>query len=316
MSITFFGSASIPADGAAAVNTATQNTITPPGSMQAGDLVYVEMQQRGTATMSIGVTGGQTWNTLTRYTYTNGAIQAFWCRFNGTWGANPRFDFSTGTCTSVVMLVFRPSDTGKSWAIDQAEASATFTAPTTPFTVTRTGVTNAQESTVTIAGWFTADDNTSGGISGSGWTQASLSAQYRNTSSTDQSIFLAYKIQTASGATGNVSLNQATNGGDAGRTKIISFYEFTPPVLYPKQIITSSGSGNRTCAMVGNTAGSRIVLSITTWDDVDTVSGDATITDDRAGGDLAWTKVVDAQSSDGANTQIWTAAARMAGILP
>lgn len=224
MPITQFGAVAVPVDGAAATNATTQITITPPGSMVVGDLVLVYMHQRGTATFSVGVNGGQTWNALTRRTNTNIAVQAFWCRYNGTWGANPRFDFSAGTCTSAIMLVFRPSASGYSWAIDQAEASATFAAPTTPFTVTRTGVTNAQSSTVSVAGFFTADDNTWTTLSGAGWSQTGITAQYRNTAGTDQSAAFAYRIA-GSGASGNVSLNQATLGGDLGLTTIVSFYE-------------------------------------------------------------------------------------------
>jgi hypothetical protein len=42
---------------------------------------------------------------------------------------------------------------------------------------------------------------------------------------TDSSVSVAYKIQAAAGATGNVSKNQSTLGGDAGATSIFSFYE-------------------------------------------------------------------------------------------
>lgn len=223
MPITRFGGTQSPADNGS--STATQITLTPPGSMRAGDLVVVTLQQRGTATFSVGVTGGQTWNSTTRRTYTNGAVQTFYCTFNGSWDANPRFDFSAGTCTTAVMHVFRATDSGKEIALHIDETTNTFVAGTTPFTKTATGHTTTEAETVSLACFYTADDNTWGSLSGTGWVQTGMSAQYRNTAGSDQSMAFAYKIQSSAGATDNVSLNQATLGGDAGRWTMITFYE-------------------------------------------------------------------------------------------
>ncbi len=228
MAITFHGVASSPADNG--TSTATQITITPPASMTAGDLVYVRCYQRGTATFSVGVTGGQTWNSLTRQTQgTTTATQAFWATFNGTWAANPGFNFSAGTNTNVVMIVFSPTDTAKIFGVDTAESTAAFTAPTTPFTVTIPGRTPTNASNVSIAAWVTADDNTWGTLSGTNWSKTSLSAQYRNTSGNDMSSTYAYQIQTSAAATNDVSQNQTANGGDAGVYSIVTFYEYDPP---------------------------------------------------------------------------------------
>lgn len=223
MAITFHGVASSPADNG--TSTATQITITPPASMTAGDLVYVRCYQRGTATFSVGVTGGQTWNTLTRQVQsTTNATQAFWATYNGTWSANPRFDFSAGTNTNVVMIVFRPTDTAKIFGVDTAENTQAFTAAAT---ITITGHTRVNSSCVTVAAWVTADDNTWGTLTGTGWSKTGLSAQYRNTSGNDMSSTYAYNI--GSGATNNVSQTQLTLGNDAGVYSIISFYEYDPP---------------------------------------------------------------------------------------
>jgi hypothetical protein len=193
--------------------------------MTVGDLVFVTCRQRGTATFSVGVTGGQTWNTLTRGTQsTTTAVQSFWARYNGTWDADPRFDFSAGTNTSAQMMVFRPSDTAKLWAIDTAHSISTFAAAAT---ITITGHTRTNSSCVTIASWHTADDNTWGTLSGTGWAKTNLSAQYRNTSGSDGSCTFAYNI--GSGATNNVSQTQLTLGNDAGVYQIVSFYEYDAP---------------------------------------------------------------------------------------
>lgn len=224
MAITFFGVVTSPADNG--TSTSTQITITPPGSMQTGDLVYVRCTQRGTATFSIGVDGGQSWNTLTRKTGTNLVQQSFWCRYDGTWDANPRFNFSAGTNTNVQMLVYRPSDTGKLWNVDTAESTNTLASSNTH---TITGRTPANNSNVSIATWGTPDDNTWGTLTGANWSKASLGAQYRNTSGNDVSTSYAYQIQTSAAATNNVSQTLLTLGPDTGIYSIITFYEQDPP---------------------------------------------------------------------------------------
>lgn len=230
---TYFNSVTSPADNG--TSTATTITLTPPASMTTGDLVIVSLSQRGTATFSVNNTGGQSWSSEARDTGTNIAYQIFWAVYDGTWDADPSFDFSAGTNTNAQMHVFRPSDTGKTWAIDQSQTAAGFSAPSTPFTVTVTGVTTSNASTVTLASWYTADDNTWGSISGTGWSVTG-GAQYRNTSGSDMSSTYAHKIQSSAAATGNVSKNQATLGGDAGRSSIIAWYEYDPPTPTPTPV--------------------------------------------------------------------------------
>jgi hypothetical protein len=71
--------------------------------------------------------------------------------------------------------------------------------------------------------WTSTDDNTWSAPTGTGvWTTPG-SDQYRNTSGSDQSQTHAYKVMTIAGATGIVSKNQATLGGDAGARLIIAF---------------------------------------------------------------------------------------------
>lgn len=222
MAITFFAEVVIPADSSSATNTATQNTITPPSNMKVGDLCFVIMQQRGTATMSVGVTGGQSWRTGFRHTGSNIASNYFWTRFNGSWSANPRMDFSAGTCTTVVMLVFRPSDNNKYWGIDLEPSLQSASAAAN---ITITGGTSTRESSVSLGIWMTADDNTWGSLSGTGWSKSGLTAQYRNTSGSDQSMTIAYNIRTSVGAIANVTQTEATLGNDAAIMYFLVFYE-------------------------------------------------------------------------------------------
>jgi hypothetical protein len=222
MAITLHGSTASPADNGS--STATQITLTPPSAMQAGDLVYVAVMQRGTATFSVGVTGGQSWSSNTRQNVSAAlSHQTFYTVFDGSWTANPRFDFSAGTNTSAIMLVFRPS-AGYTMELDVAETLGTFTAGSSPFTKTITGITrHASQNSVAIAFWSSVDDNTWGSLSGAGWSKTSLTAQYRNLAGSDTSATFAYSIGT--GATGDVSQDQATLGGDQGGTGIIAFRE-------------------------------------------------------------------------------------------
>lgn len=219
----YYNSATSPADNG--TSTATQITITPPSGMQAGDFVIVTQHQRGSATFSIGVDGGQSWTTHTRVTNTNQAIQQHWCVFDGTWDANPRFDFSAGTNTNVQMHVFRSVDGNDGWEVDTAQSAGTFSAPSgPPYDVTITGATPNDTHTLAIATWATEDDNTWGQASGTGWNTLGA-AQYRNTSGSDTSTTYAYHAQTSSGAIPNVTKEQTANGPDIGITILTIFRE-------------------------------------------------------------------------------------------
>jgi hypothetical protein len=220
--ITYFNSASTPADNG--TNTASPTVVTPPANMLVGDLVVMIGQARATSgTLSISATGGQSWTSETQQNQSNARMRLFWCRFNGTWTANPSVTMGSTNCNIVVMHVFRPTNGGNTWAIDVALASANFSAPTTPFTVTIPGITTQTNYALVLAIWGSTDDNTWGSLT-AGWTTPG-SAQYRNASGSQASQTAAYLVKSPAGATGNVSKNQATNGGDAGRYLIIAFKE-------------------------------------------------------------------------------------------
>ena len=217
---TFFGVTSVPADNGS--NNTTTITLTPPASMVTNDLVVVHLTQRGSATFSVGVTGGQTWTPIGRDVgTTNVALETFWATYNGTWAANPRFDFSAGTNTTAVMIVFRPDDNTKVWATEQIQTVNAAAAAT----ITVTGVTPNFDSNVTLAIWSTADDNTWGTLTGANWVKTSLSAQYRNLAGQDSSSTFAYQLQSVAAGTNNVSQTQLTLGNDATTWRRITFYE-------------------------------------------------------------------------------------------
>lgn len=222
--ITYFGSSSNPADDPAASLALATVAVTPPASMQQGDLVIMIGQRRASnITLTVSETGGQVWNALPILTGTNNVSpRIFWCRFNGTWNADPSVAMTTASTNTVVMHVFRPPSRNYAWAIDVDQQT---TAHAAAATITRTGVTTIRPNTVTIAAWFTADDNSWGSLTGAGWVVLG-SAQYRNTAGTDQSSTYAYQIRTTAGATGDVAKTQTLNGTDATRSAIVSFYTY------------------------------------------------------------------------------------------
>jgi len=223
MSIDYFGSASTPAIDNG-TNTANPTAVAPPVGMQAGDLVLMIAQSRdSTATLAISNTGGQSWTSETQQNQTNCRIRLFWCRFNGTWSANPSVSFGSifGYPCTVVMHVFRPSNTSSVWEVDVAQVSGNYSAPGGAHTVTIPGITTITDGALVFATWASQDNNTWGSLTG-GWTTPGL-AQYRNSSGSDQSQTHAYRVMATAGASGNVSKNQATLGGDAGAYLIIAF---------------------------------------------------------------------------------------------
>ena len=254
MAITFFGSAAVPTDNG--TNATATITVTPPTSMQVGDLVVVICRQRGTGVWTNGLTGGQTWtdegNNATTSTV---SINTFWCRFNGTWDVNPRFDNAGATNTSLVMLVFRPTSTSSSWALEFDNVSNN--AATTLQTIT--GITPTKASNVSIASWHTADDNTWGTLTGTNWILGTLAAQYRNLAGSDGSCTHAYQIQTVAAPTNNVSKTQLTLGADATATRILNFYEFTSNTYNDSVSLSSTHQTDASLLLVLN---STISLSI------------------------------------------------------
>jgi len=206
----------------------------------AGDLVLMYGHQRATgATPAVSVTGGQTWTSETVLTGTLVSPRLFWCVFDGTWTANPSVDFSAAVCNSVYALVFRPPKPDYTWAVNVAQAETDdATGPFTHAGQTTTG----SAPTVSVAAWFSADDNTWGTLSGTGWVKPSQTPQVRNTSGSDQSATFAWKIKTSAGATGSVEQSQLTLGDDAAVISMISFSS-TAPAATTDTVGTLTGAG-------------------------------------------------------------------------
>jgi hypothetical protein len=220
--ITYFGSTSNPADGGS-VGNATPIAITPVTNMVLGQLCICVVQSRSGTVPTVSVSGGQAWNLLSSFTTTNITARVFWCKFNGSWSANPSFVVGTGASVSntVVMHVFSPTVNTNSWAVDvdQVTAAIPGIAP-----IPITGQTTTKASTVTLAGWLVDVSETWSSLSGTGWIESGL-AQYRNVFGNDHTSTYAHKIQTAAGATGTVTKTKVS--GATGISFIVTFYEVT-----------------------------------------------------------------------------------------
>lgn len=268
MTITFVDVASTPADNSTQVGPSVTVDKDAGGlaNAQAGDLIAALVQYRDSGLQvelmpgSLQTAAGQTWSVYQFAIGNNQILSLMTCRFNGTWTADPVFSEMIGGTNpmTALALVARPTSPGKIWQPNVWPVTGTFSAPSTPFTVTINGVTTStifgSSSHIVIAAVASNDDNTYNTLTGSGWSQAGLPAQVRNTSGSQQSLAVAYKIQTSSGASGNVSLNQATLGGDAGVTLIMAFTEVDEPSgggggstgFINSDIVENPGSGGTT----------------------------------------------------------------------
>jgi hypothetical protein len=220
---TFFAASNNPADNGS-LTTATV-TVTPPGAMVAGDLVVLYAHLRvNTATFTLSTTGGQSWHQETTWSNNAQATTVFWCRFNGTWGANPVVSGGNGTDPfTAVMYVYRPTNPANSWAIYSPALNA---APASATNIQITGFTTLVPNTVTMGFWGSPDDVTWGGVLPAGWNKT-LIAQFRNTGGNDQSNTAAYNIRPTAGTVSNITQTQSI--AQLTRTTRISWVEIPPP---------------------------------------------------------------------------------------
>ena len=182
--------------------------MTPP-AVQLGDMVVMVAAYGGSATLTMSETGGQAW-TAEANTQANGqTVRVFWSQFNGTWSANPAVTNTTGTGPLTVY----------SFAVDLAPG--TYPEIDVPFvsgnhsggTVTVPSFSTNTPGALALVGWISADNNTWAAPT-TGWSVPGGQAQWRNNSSADNSIALAFR-NIASGTTGSIARTQ-TNGPDAG----------------------------------------------------------------------------------------------------
>jgi hypothetical protein len=239
MPITLHGIAAVPIDNGS--NATTSLTITPPASMVAGDLCLIYTFQRGTGNWSVSNSGGQTWTTGVPYKNTNASVASFWCIFNGTWSSSLTVNCTAGTNTSAYMMVFRPSSGYEFNFISEHTVARLFNS-TTPFASSSNGLLLSTTNNIVIAGWFSADDNTWGTLTGTGWTKTGLAAQYRNLAGNDSSASFAWRLVPDAIRPDPATQTQLTLGTDATARLTIYFHEtlIPVPVTYNESVTLDS----------------------------------------------------------------------------
>lgn len=240
---TYFGSASNPADNGTGADGSVL-AVTPPASMNAGDLVVLVGQLQASppsGAMAISATGGQSWSSASTVDTNDQAFAVFWTQFNGTWSADPSISFPSESGTqpaTAVMHVFRPASVGSgNWVSDTALAGG---AEASASPVVISGITPNKRDNVTLAGWAIPNVSTWGTLSGTGWVAMDI-AQWRNTSGSDQSATFAHQLQSTPAATNDVSQVPSTATAGISFTMAWSF-QFSPTVALNTPADASSDS--------------------------------------------------------------------------
>lgn len=301
--ITYFGGATNPADNAALDDSATRS-ITPPGSMVAGQLVNVWVQDRDSGAgqdITVSNTGGQTWTSGTIIKQASMSIRRFCAIYNGTWSADPSWVTAEQFAAAITihMSVYSPtSGYALSCTPDVAEASIQFTATTTP---TITGQTpTASASVVTIALWgVAADANTWASLTG-GWSYRGGN-QIRSTTGSGLSLSIADLIQASASATGDVTNTQSAS---AAGVKGIVTYKETASASAPSIASTSVTSQTASQYTIGTTVtpngASTTVYAVAR----DTSLSAATCTQIKAGNDSSGSAAIASANSGAGATGV------------
>jgi hypothetical protein len=228
-SSTFFGAAFGHADSSSTAGPGPQS-VTPPASMVAGDLVILVVSLRNNVSVYINGLGGQTWDSTANVFGTIPSSHLYWCEFNGTWSANPSGGpASDGSALTVGMWVFRPSDGASHvWAVDATLSGGSETVAADS-TFTTNSINPTIDSTITFALFHSQDDNAwnTGGTSNPtnpSWGDGTPSSLgHKNIAGSDQSIDAMYLLQTALITNVSAARKQTARGGDNGLTLIVTF---------------------------------------------------------------------------------------------
>jgi hypothetical protein len=220
-----FGFAISPADNTDP-GAATSVSVTPPANMVAGQLAVLVGHSRSaqnTNPLILTEAGGQTWfRHDTQGQSSNSHHRILWCKFNGTWTADPVMSCASGTALQLFLGVWDPEDADLDWALDVERTGQGYTAPASPFDVTQAGITTTADNVLVLVVFGSVDDNT-WALQTAGWSQPGGVSHWRNLAGSDQSLSIAYKVQATAGPTGDVTNRQATLGGDTGTTSIVAF---------------------------------------------------------------------------------------------
>jgi hypothetical protein len=179
--------------------------------MQLGDLYVLVAAYRGTATLSVAETGGQTWTAEANAQANGQTVRVFWSRFNGNWTANPSVTNTTGTSTLTVYSFAVGMSAGWHPEIDTVFSAGSHSGGT----VMVPSFTTIADGALALLGWVSSDNN-AWSSPPAGWSTPGGQLQWRNGNGSDNSIGLAYQVKGSAGATGSIARGQTGNGPDSG----------------------------------------------------------------------------------------------------
>jgi hypothetical protein len=214
--ITYVGEARQPLIDNVSTNASTV-AITPPSSIMAADdfvVVYVAAEAAASAiTITNAAATGQAWTTGADTNLNGMRFRIFYCKYSGSWSANPTFSWGTSTQYQAWMVVFRGVDT--TTAIDAGPNIAAFAAATNiliPANTLPTVTANA----MVIASWHSVDNNT-WALQTAGWSNPNNLTQWRHGGGSGgaagSSSSIGYKVHAAGGSEAVTNLQSASDAG-------------------------------------------------------------------------------------------------------
>lgn len=230
---------------------------------QTGDLLVWCSAGRGTVTAPpASGTGGQTWTQVFDGTGNPRAFSMFRATFNGTWSGDPTSTNAPGT-TTIEISVWRATNTGVTWSHEIVGGPTGVAASATN---TMTGGTPSGSDPVVVIGYVqTADDNSYGNLTGSGWDWIGSTTGYANSGGSDNSLATVYRADAAATATGSPTIDQTANGNDAYTNAVVAFKAAggTPPPAADKieDLVEDFSGGSLPASFADDSVGGTVTVT-------------------------------------------------------
>lgn len=224
MAITLTNAWSQPADNGAQAGT----TVTISGITLVKGRLYVAI----TAIRATNAYPVPTYNTGSPVSFPNsnagvamgaGSVRSHWLPWTSANASNVSISATqTGTGSipfSLIVLEFSGNTDGDTWASDVAQTSGSGGDTVAPYVQTIAGHASVAQNTAGLfLAYATAASVGTWTLSGSGWSNSGLSAQYRNTTGTDEVLAIGYNVQTTPGTQADPTYESSLSISSAGRS--------------------------------------------------------------------------------------------------